>query len=154
MKRLITLSLAASFLFSSCATVFSGTSDVLRFDSDPAGAKVYIDGIYLCTTPCETEVDRSLSDQLMEMKLEGYETEVMVLDTEFNPVAIINLGNALFWLIDAATGAIVRYDRLDYQFKMQRSGHQVQLENTQRIEIDSAAETVRVYVPQTAPTDS
>lgn len=152
MKKTITLSLAAAFLFSSCATILSGTSDVLRFESKPAGAKVYIDGIFLCTTPCTAEVDRSLSDQLMEMKLEGFQTEVMVLDTEFNPVAIINLGNPLFWLIDAASGAIVKYDRKHYEMEMQRQGQHASLENAQRIEIDSERETVRVYVLQDRPT--
>lgn len=35
-------------LTSSCATIFTGTSDTIRFNSNPQGASIYIDGIEIC----------------------------------------------------------------------------------------------------------
>lgn len=142
---LLFLTIVAMLFVSGCATIFTGTKDSIRFDSDPQGAKVFIDGIEICKTPCTVPVKRSLSDKLAEIKLDGYETRVITLDREFNAVSIINLGNILFWGIDAATGALMKYDRKVYDIELEKDVR-ASLSNPSRIEINTSENVVDVYV--------
>ena len=110
-SKLFILAIVSTFLMASCATIFTGTKDTSRFDFNPEGAKVYIDGIQVCKRPCKTADHRSLSDKLLKIKLAGYETRVIGLSKEFNTVSIINLGNLIGWVIDAATSSLIKYDK-------------------------------------------
>lgn len=147
MKKVYILLAAVALSLTSCATIFTGSKDTLRFDSDPEGATVLIDGLEVCTTPCTTQVKRSLSDKLAEIKLENYETRVITLDREFNAVSVLNLGFLLGWGIDAATGALMKYDRKGYDIELE-SKKVVSLENIQKLEFDTGEKSLNVYVIQ------
>jgi len=101
-----------------CATLFTGTRDTIRFDSDPRGAEVYINGERICRTPCQTPVRRSMGIREASLRLDGYETRVFRLETDFNYVSLLNLSFLVGWAVDIATGAIIRYDRRDYRFDL------------------------------------
>ncbi len=133
MKKVYILLAAIALTMTSCATIFTGSKDTLRFDSNPEGATVLIDGIEVCKTPCTTKVKRSLSDKLAEIRLENYETRVITLDREFNAVSVLNLGFLLGWGVDAATGALMKYDKKAYDIELE-SKEVVSLENIQRLE--------------------
>lgn len=109
--------LTAVFL-SGCATVFTGTKDTLRFDTEPRGAELSIDGQRICRTPCQTSVRRSLGSREATLRLEGYREERFRLHTDFNYVSLANLSFLLGWAMDIATGAILRYDRREYRFEL------------------------------------
>lgn len=147
MKKVYILLAAVALSLTSCATIFTGSKDTLRFDSDPEGATVLIDGLEVCKTPCTTQVKRSLSDKLAEIKLENYETRVITLDREFNAVSVLNLGFLLGWGIDAATGALMKYDRKGYDIELE-SKKVVSLENIQKLEFDTGEKSLNVYVIQ------
>ena len=136
-SKLFIIVLASTFFMTSCATIFTGTKDTIRFDSTPQGAKVYIDGLEVCKTPCTTQVKRSLSDKLAEMKLDGYETRVITLDREFNAVSIINLGFLIGWGIDAATGSLMKYNKKGYDIELEKENRTSMLENPSKIEINT-----------------
>lgn len=140
-----TLLLFAGFLIASCATLFTGTKDDISFKSTPPGAVVYKDGIELCKTPCTIKMKRSLSNSNIEMKLDGYETRVFKMDKALNIVSVINLGNLLGWAIDAATGAIMKYDRKDYNFELSKN-KRISSIQPEKIYIDSKKNTVDIYV--------
>ncbi len=98
------------FLSSSCATVFTGTADDVYFTSEPAGAMVYLEGHPLGRTPLITRVPRA---RYVTFELEGYYPMSQLMSSRVNGVTFINL---LWWpgfIVDAATGAIVKleYDR-------------------------------------------
>ena len=100
-------------LSSSCATIFTGTSQDVYFTSEPSGALVMLDGQPLGRTPLITKVPRRLRSRLISYELEGYEPVVQEMGNRVNGVTFINL---LWWpgfVIDAVSGAIVRieYDR-------------------------------------------
>jgi hypothetical protein len=147
-SKLFIIVIASAFLMTSCATIFTGTKDTIRFDTTPQGAKIYVDGLEICKTPCTTQVKRSLSDELVEIKLEGYETRVIALDREFNAVSIINLGFIIGWGIDAATGSLMKYDRKGYDIELEKDKRTAMLENASKIEINTETNTVDVYVVQ------
>ena len=102
--------------FSGCATLFTGYEDEIYFISKPEGAKVYINGLEICTTPCSVDIHRSLGKKVGKIELEGYKTRVFQLSTDFNLVSILNLNNPVGWVVDLVSGSIVKHDQLVYYF--------------------------------------
>lgn len=95
----------ASLIFGSCATIFKGSTDDVNFSSDPSGAKVYVNGMLLGTTPVQLEL-KSKNSYTIEFKKEGYETKTVVLNNSVGAGWIVL--DVLFGLVpiivDAATG--------------------------------------------------
>ena len=112
--------LVVSLLLSSCATIFTGTSDTIMIDSEPEGARVLINGIEQGRTPATVNVKRKLGETFVELRLDGYENRTFVLGQEFNNVSIINLLCLLCWGVDAATGAIKKYNPNGYEMTLER----------------------------------
>jgi hypothetical protein len=146
MKNL-TCALILAFAFSSCATIFTGTKDTISFDSTPQGATIYKDGLELCTTPCRVPIKRSINDTDIEIKLDGYETRVFTLDKELNLVSILNLGNVFAWAIDAASGALMQYDRKSYDLDLKQDIRTSMLQ-AYRIDINTLDNSVNIYVKE------
>ena len=92
-------------VFSSCATIFKGSTDDVSFSSDPSGAKVYVNGTLLGTTPVQLEL-KSKNSYTIEFKKEGYETRTVLLNNSVGAGWIVL--DVLFGLVpiivDAATG--------------------------------------------------
>jgi hypothetical protein len=116
-----------------CATLFTGTRDNVSFSSDPSGASIIIEGIEYGKTPATISVKRpGIGDKQVTLKLEGYEPQTFILQKEFNAVAILNLGDAVGWLIDLATGSLEKYSQLDYNFKLKKAGSSVNIADLKR----------------------
>lgn len=136
-----------SVLFSSCATLFTGTKDRITFNTEPSGATIYIDGVEQCTTPCDLRIKRSLNDTDVKIKLDGYETRLITLSKEFNVVSIINLGNLFGWGIDALSGSVMKFDQKIYDLKLSKDVT-TSMKKTSQIEIDNDKKVVSLYVYQ------
>ena len=111
------------FFATSCATIFSGTTQKIKIDSYPQGADIVIDGEIVGSTPAKVRVDRDFDTfidggKYISLESEGYEAHGYRLDTYFNFVSVLNLFNPVFWGIDVATGAIAEYDDY-YVFELQ-----------------------------------
>lgn len=111
----------ACLFMSSCATVFTGTKDSISFKTTPSGATVQINGIDECKTPCSVRVKRSMGDTQADFQLENYDTRSIELNKEFNVISVVNLGNLLGWGIDALSGAIMKYDKKNYDIELTKS---------------------------------
>lgn len=144
--RLFFLGVLVSIMLPSCATLFTGTKDEIKFDSNPQGAMVYIDGVEICRTPCTAQVKRKLHDAMAKLELEGYKTRVITLDAKFNTVSILNFFGLVGWGIDAATGALMRYDPKGYQIDLEKEHGLSSIDNPLKIEIDTDSQVVDVYV--------
>lgn len=129
----------------SCATIFTGTKDTIYFDTKPQGATVIIDGIDICKTPCSTDVRRSLSDKMVEFKLDGYETRIVTLDKSFNVISILNFFGLFGWAIDAITGSVMKYDRKSYNIELERV-----LSNVEPyiIDVNTEEKVLTIYVTE------
>ena len=103
----------------SCATIFTGTKDTIRFESQPSGAKVRIEGIDVGRTPVDAVVKRSINDKTATMTLEGYDSRTFELSKEFNAISILNLFGLVGWAIDAATGSLMKYDQKVYTIELE-----------------------------------
>jgi len=117
-KKLTVLVVTTIFFLSSCATIFTGTKDKITFKSTPSGASVRINGVEECITPCTVQVKRSMDDTEVELKLDSYETRLIKLSKKFNFVSAFNLTNLLAWGIDVITGAVMKYDRKEYDITL------------------------------------
>lgn len=144
--KLSAILMGTLFLFSSCATLFTGTRDKITFNTTPAGAIIYIDGVEQCKTPCTMDVKRSLNYTDVEFKLDGYETRLITLSKELNLVSIINLGNLFGWGIDALSGAILKYDRKSYDITLDHK--KTSAIHPTRINIDTQNNIVELYVAE------
>jgi hypothetical protein len=124
----------ALLLGSGCATIFTSSSDPITFKSVPEGAKVEINGASIGRTPVTVPIKRSLTPPQVQVKLDGYEAKNIMLQNSFNGVAILDV---FFWpgfIIDAVTGAIMKYDVLNYE-----------------VELDPKQASVQVATPALAP---
>lgn len=133
------------FVFTSCATLFTGTKDNITFRTDPPGATIYIDGVEQCITPCTLDVTRSLLETDVDIRLDGYEARYITLSKEFNVVSILNLGNLLGWAIDGLSGSIFKYDQKVYDLKLENKEISSFM-YPEKIEIDNENNMVNIYV--------
>lgn len=135
----------------SCATLFTGTKDTISFSSTPEGAKVIMDGMELCTTPCHADVKRSLKDRTVEFALDGYKTKIVELDKEFNLISILNLGGMLGWVVDLATGSIFKYDKKNYEVSLEKQDKVATIAKSNKyktysVELNTVTKEATIYV--------
>jgi hypothetical protein len=105
MKKQIIFSFSIILLFSSCASILTGSDKSVLFESNPSGAKVYINGMEQGKTPTTLNVK---ADDRVDFRLENYRERVVIMDSDFNLVAILNGGFLIGWGIDALTGSLKR----------------------------------------------
>ncbi len=103
--KLFSFVLAGVLLLTSCASVFTGSKRSVLFESNPAGAKVYVNGMEQCIAPCNIKVK---NNDRVDFRLDGYNERVVVMDADFNLVAILNGFSIIGWGIDALTGSLQR----------------------------------------------
>ena len=91
-------------LVTSCATIFKGTTDPIKFGSNPAGAEVYIDGKLMGKTPINFELT-SKKTYVIDFKFEG-QTKTINLTNKIGIQWIILdvLGGLIPVVVDAVTG--------------------------------------------------
>lgn len=104
---------------SSCATIFTGTTQTVQINTEPPGARVQVDGLDYGKTPTQVRLRKGMRGQTVTIKYPGYEKKIFEPLTNFNPVSVINLFNPLFWAIDFATGAMFRYDPVYYDLDLE-----------------------------------
>jgi hypothetical protein len=110
MKKILSISaLSVTLLFSSCATIFTGSKQTVQINSIPPGADIEVDGLSAGVTPAPVRLKKGFTGQTVMLKKAGFETKIFQPATTFNPVAILNLLGLIGWGIDAATGAMMKY---------------------------------------------
>lgn len=116
------LSCAAACAFGAgCATIFSGTKQEIRIDSDPRGAELFVNGQFAGYTPVSVEVARDEPTAFV-LKNEGYADTrvrirrgvnwVVLTDAALLPLFFIG---APIWgtIIDIRSGATRSYKETD-----------------------------------------
>ena len=106
-------------IFSSCATILTGTKTAIQFDSEPSGATVEMDGLEIGTTPFVYNVKKSYNG-IISFEKDGYQRKTASIPKSFNGVAIINLFSLVSWAVDFATGAINKFDMKGVDVTLQK----------------------------------
>lgn len=105
-------------LISGCATVFKGTTQEITFESSPSGAKVFLDGNLVGTTPFTMKLKKN-KYKSFRVELDGYQTIKRQMDKEYDLVALLNI----FWDLsttDLLTGAAFEYAENSYYIELQK----------------------------------
>jgi hypothetical protein len=105
--RLCGLLIAAlGLLASGCATIVKGTTQDIPISSDPAGARISIDGRPSGTTPTKVTMDRKHS-HMVTIEQENYEVENVAITNSMGGAVAGNiiLGGLVGWGVDAVSGA-------------------------------------------------
>lgn len=92
---------------SSCATIVSGSRQMVKFNSTPSAATVIIDGVERGKTPFEAKLRRA-EEYTVVLKLEGFKTYETKLTRKFNAWYLGNLvfGGLIGIVVDPLTGTI------------------------------------------------
>jgi PEGA domain len=106
-NKIISCTLAVTFLMSSCATIVSGSKQNVKFSSNPSTATIFIDEVEVGKTPFEIKLARKSEHSVM-LKLEGYQTYQTKLTKKFNAWFLGNIliGGLIGIIIDPITGAM------------------------------------------------
>ncbi len=97
------------FLVSSCASIVSGSKQMVTINSTPSCADVTVDSQYVGQTPLKVNLRRG-SDHVICIELDGYEPYEVICTREINGWVIGNifLGGPLGLVIDMVTGSVYR----------------------------------------------
>lgn len=109
MKNILVV-LVSMFVLSGCATLFGDKNRVVRVESEPAGAEVYLNGAKYGRTPTTLTIQSTTANNIVTIKKTGYEEINRPVLTSLQPVAILNLLNIVCWGVDFVTGNIYRID--------------------------------------------
>ena len=124
-------------LLSGCGTVFSGTQQNITVSSNVSGAKVYVNGMPTCSTPCAVDLKRSQSNAFIMLKKEGYQDITVPLVSQFNTISIINLSSAYSWTTDFLSGGVWKYSPDAVYVEMDK-------DNLTKAEIEQSQKTSRI----------
>jgi len=118
MKKILLLSLIGVNLVFGSATLISGTTQNVSFNSEPEGANVLIDNVKKCKTPCTLSLKRGSYDSVTFQK-DGYESKNLPLETSYNGVALLSI----FWdfsTTDMISGAASEYSPNKYFVELKK----------------------------------
>ncbi len=105
-------------LLSSCASILTGSKRSVLFESNPSGALVFINGLEQGKTPTTLRVE---ADDRVDFRLDNYRERVVIMDSDFNLVAIINGFSLIGWGVDALTGSLKRVNTKYVKVSLEKS---------------------------------
>ncbi|MCM2264276.1 MAG: PEGA domain-containing protein [Desulfuromonadales bacterium] len=109
------LAVLFSLVLYGCATIVSGTTQEVTFQSEPEGATVTVNGRPLGKTPMTIQLDKK-SEQTLTFELSGYRTVTMPLSTSLDGWfwGNIVIGGLLGSTTDGLSGAVYEYAPSQY----------------------------------------
>lgn len=119
---LVRLSILVLAMFvSGCATVLDGSSQAVTFDSSPNGARIFVNGVEVGTTPLSMQMRRSRNTMILAKK-DGYEDQQLVLQTTINGNFWRNLmtGGIVGSTVDYLSDAMIEYSPNRYYISLNR----------------------------------
>ena len=94
---------------SGCASIAGDNTRAVRVESKPAGAAIYVDNQQYGVTPAVVNLPTYIyGGKSITLKKPGYQEQAMMVNTKFQPIALLDI---FFWptfVIDAATGNLVK----------------------------------------------
>ena len=112
-----------SLLFTNCATVLKGSTDNVKFTSEPTGAVVYANGKNMGKTTISLKLKSNVTYKI-EFKLDDYDTKYEFLNKSLNTgylVLDILCGVFPAVIIDAITGDWYNLDQENINMILEKS---------------------------------
>lgn len=111
--------IVVSLFCCSCSTIFCGTRKNITLDAnvDARDATLTVDGkvYYNVTFPYPVRVKRGFNVSHVKAEIDGYDPAYLTIEKSFNEVSVINLLSIPCWIIDIATGAMMKPDQDYYE---------------------------------------
>lgn len=83
--------LITAFILAACATVLDGRWQQLGFDSNEKDTEIFINGEFVCKTPCMTNVRRRNEQLMITAKKDGFEDRTLFLNSNINRTSVFNV---------------------------------------------------------------
>lgn len=100
--------LGVQLLVNGCATMVHGVQKPVFFSTDPPGADVFVDGLFIGRSPLTAPI-KHRKDKIVEARLPGYQPAMGRLTTSFSGYSLfLGLGSIV---VDGITGAIMPVDQ-------------------------------------------
>lgn len=119
---LVRLSILVLAMFASgCATILDGSSQAVTFDSSPNGARIFVNGVEVGTTPLSMQMRRSKNTMILAKK-DGYEDQQLALQTTTNGNFWRNImtGGIVGSTVDYFSDAMIEYSPNRYYISLNR----------------------------------
>lgn len=119
--KLIKLALLCAVFasLSACATIAGNNTRAVKVDSKPAGAAIFVDNQQYGVTPAVITLPTYIyGGKSVTLRKPGYQDQAMMVNTKFQPIALLDI---LLWptlLIDGATGNMVKIDPANLELNM------------------------------------
>ncbi len=111
MKMKIVLTCLLSLAITGCASIAGNNTRAIKVASSPAGAAIMVDNQQYGTTPAVITIPNYIyGGKAVTLKKPGYQDQTIVVNSKFQPIALLDI---FFWptfLVDAATGDLVKID--------------------------------------------
>jgi hypothetical protein len=106
---------------SGCATILDGSSQAVTFDSSPNGARIFVNGVEVGTTPLSMQMRRSKNTMILAKK-DGYEDQQLALQTTTNGNFWRNImtGGIVGSTVDYFSDAMIEYSPNRYYISLNR----------------------------------
>ena len=103
--------LGFSTLMVGCASIAGDNTRMVKVDSQPAGAEIVVDNQIFGVTPSVITLPSNIyGGKAVTLRKNGYKDQTMMVNSKFQPIAILDI---LFWpsiLVDGVTGNLVKID--------------------------------------------
>lgn len=94
-----------------CASIAGNNTRMVNIASEPAGAAIYVDNQRYGVTPAVITLPTYIyGGKSILLKKDGYHDHSMMVNTSFQPIALLDIFLWPTFIIDAATGNIVKID--------------------------------------------
>lgn len=127
MKRYYIVYLALCVILvtmSSCSTIFCGTKAKVLLDDTKMEQSVNITTDVEHHTnvnlPYTVKVKRGKKPSTITVESDGYRPMQLIVNKKFNAISVINLTNWVGWVVDVATGSMMRPEKNVYTFHMEK----------------------------------
>lgn len=110
-------------LTTGCASIVCGTSQKVHIDSEPRGAKIFVNDEAKGVTPKTLAIKRKAAPAVVRLEKEGYEPEEEHIGQEFNwwYAGNILFGGLIGVVVDAVDGAMWKLDKEDIYAELRLS---------------------------------
>lgn len=99
LRKVVAVAAAAALLAtSSGCSLVAGGSQRFRVESDPPGARVFVNGQDMGSTPIDTRIQRR-ENAFVTVKKRGYHTASRTTGRELSTIGVIDVIGGCFWLV-------------------------------------------------------
>lgn len=100
-----------------CASIVGDNTRDVRVDTRPAGATIYIENQQYGVTPAVVTLPTYIyGGKSITLKKEGYRDQTMMVNSQFQTVALLDIFCWPTFIIDAATGSLVKISPANRNF--------------------------------------